>query len=129
MSNQELVTTKKEVKAKPNLRYLRDKDRELVRGKFIFHEVPGGMMSFSFRKWKEDNVERFDLMDGEIYTLPLGVAKHLNKECKYPIHGFTMDEHNKPSQKVNQYVRRCSFQSLEFMEVEDLTPVGTSKAE
>ena len=27
---------------KPSARYLRDKDRELVRGKFIFHEVTGG---------------------------------------------------------------------------------------
>ena len=124
------MSQKSEVKketVKPNFRYLRDKDREMVRGKFIFHEVPGGSMSFTFRKWKEDPVERYDLVDGEIYTLPLGVAKHLNKECKYPIHAYAMDEQDKPTMKVNQWVRRCSFQSLEFVDIDDLEPVGSGK--
>lgn len=124
VNNANLV--KKDQKQKPNLKYLRDKDRKMVRGKFIFHEVPGGRMSFSFRKYKEDPVERFDLDDGQIYTIPLGVAKHLNTECKYPIHGFAMDENNKPSMKVNQWIRRCSFQSLEFIDEDDMVPVGVS---
>lgn len=119
-------TETKEVKEAPNLKYLRDKDRQMVRGKFIFHEIPGGELSFPFRKWKGDPVESFTLRDGEIYTLPLGVAKHLNKECKYPIHSYTMGEDNRPSQKINQWVRRCSFQSLEFLDVDELTPHGES---
>ena len=109
-------------KIKPNYKYLRDKDRELVRGKFIFHEVPGGMMSFVFKKWKEDPVERFDLMDGEIYTIPLGVAVHLNKNCFIPVHTHAVDENGKPMMKIGQKIRRCSFQSLEFVDIEDLTP-------
>jgi hypothetical protein len=109
-------------KPKPNYKYLRDKDRELVRGKFIFHEVPGGLMSFVFKKWKEDPVERYDLWDGEIYSIPLGVAVHLNKNCFIPIHSHYTDENGKPSIKVGQKVRRCSFQSLEFVDIEDLTP-------
>lgn len=121
------TAVKKDQKQKPNLKYLRDKDRVMVKGKFLFHEVPGGRMSFSFRKWKEDPVERFDLDDGEIYTIPRGVARHLNAECKYPIHGFTMDENNKPTMKVNQWIRRCSFQSLEFTDEEDMTPVGNAE--
>ncbi len=109
-------------KPKPNHKYLRDKDREMVRGKFIFHEVPGGMMSFVFKKWKEDPVERYDLMDGEIYTIPLGVAVHLNKNCFVPVHTHAVDEHGRPTMKIGQKVRRCSFQSLEFVDIEDLTP-------
>jgi len=109
---------------RPNYKYLRDKDREMVKGIFRFHEVPGGQMEFSFKKWKEDDVENFKLVDGEIYTLPLGVAKHLNKDCWYPIHSYMMNEDNKPTMKVNQKVRRCSFQSLEFVDIEDLTPTG-----
>lgn len=124
------LTAKKEpAKQKPNLKFLRDKDRKMVRGKFIFHEVPNGRLSFSFRKWKEDPVERFDLDDGQVYTIPLGVARHLNTECKYPIHGFTMDENQKPKISVNQWIRRCSFQSMEFMDDEDMTPVGVSQPE
>lgn len=125
MSTQINETIKKDTKLKSNLKFLRDKDREMVRGKFIFHEVPSGMLSFSFKKWKEDPVETFNLVDGEIYTIPLGVAKHLNKECKYPLHSYVMDEYKRPQIKVNNWVRRCSFQSLEFVDMDDLTPVGT----
>jgi len=120
-----VTKTTAEQKPKPNLRYMRDKDREPVRGKFIFHEVPGGLMSFVYKAYKEDDVERFDLVDGEIYTLPLGVAKHLNKNCWYPVHAYAMDENGRPTMKIGQKVRRCSFQSLEFVDIDDLTAVGT----
>jgi hypothetical protein len=118
-------TTVKAAAPKPNLKYMRDKDREPVRGKFIFHEVPGGLMSFVYKAYKEDEVERFDLVDGHIYTLPLGVAKHLNKNCWYPVHAHAIDENGAPVMKIGQKVRRCSFQSLEFVDIDDLTPLGT----
>jgi len=113
---------KDEKKPKPSLRYLRDKDRELVKGIFKFYEVPGGSMSFNFRAYKEDPVERYDLVDGEIYTLPLGVAKHLNKNGSYPVHSYAQDETGKPVQKIGQKVHRFGFQSLEFVDVEELSP-------
>ena len=122
----EIQEVKKDKKQKPNLRYQRDKDRELVKGIFRFHEVPGGSMSFVFRAYKEDPVERFDLVDGQVYTLPLGVARHLNKNLWYPVHTHALDDHGKPSIRVGQKVRRCSFQSLEFVDVDDLTPTGNS---
>lgn len=125
-SNQMPARNVKKEAPKPNLKYMREKDREPVRGKFIFHEVPGGMMSFVFKKYKEDDVERYDLLDGEIYTVPLGVAKHLNKNCAYPIHAYATNEAGTPTQKIGQMVRRCSFQSLEFVDIDDLTPVGGS---
>ena len=115
---------KKEEKVKPTLKYQRDKDREKVRGVFRFYEVPGGSMSFSIRLYKQDPVERYDLVDGQLYTLPLGVAKHLNKNGWYPIHAFHQDEGGKPSVKVSQRVRRFGFQSTEFIDIDDLTPVG-----
>jgi len=92
--------------------------------KFLFHEVPGGTLSFVFRAYKEDPVEKFSLVDGQIYTLPLGVAKHLNKNCWYPVHHYLLDEDGKATQRVGQKVRRCSFQSLEFVDIDDLTPEG-----
>lgn len=131
-----VVNVKKEaVKPKPNLKYMRDKDREIVKGKFIFHEVPGGLMSFVFRAYKEDPVERFDLYDGQIYSLPLGVARHLNKNCWYPEYGYVQGEKDvqggfSPDGKVmriSKKVRRCSFQSLEFVDIDDLNPVGGDK--
>lgn len=109
---------------KVNLKHMRDKDREMVKGKFIFHEVPGGRMEFVYRAYKEDQVEKYDLLDGEIYTIPLGVARHLNKNCWYPVHSYALDDLGRASMKIGQKVRRCSFQSLEFVDIDDLSPVG-----
>jgi hypothetical protein len=111
-------------KPKVNLKYQRDKDREPVKGIFRFYEVPGGSVSFNYRAYKEDEVERFDLIDGQVYTLPLGVAKHLNKNGKYPIHKYMTNEDGVPVMKIGQYVRRFGFQSLEFVDLDDLTEEG-----
>lgn len=114
----------KEEKKKPNLKFMREKDREKVKGIFRFYEAPGHTLSFSIRLYKEDPVEKFALVDGQVYTLPLGVAKHLNRNGWYPIHQFMTDENGNKIAKVGTKVRRFGFQSLEFLDIEDLTPVG-----
>ena len=113
--------TKEEVKKKPSLRYQRDKDREKVKGIFKFYECPGSELSFCYKAYKEDQVEKYTLVDGKIYTIPLGVAKHLNKNGCYPIHSYLKDENGNVSMKVGQKVRRFGFQSLEFVDVEELS--------
>ncbi len=116
-------TVKKEA-IKPNANYLRDKDREPVKGIFRFHEVPGGEMSFSLKIHKGDPVETYTLKDGEIRTVPLGVAKHLNKNCWYPEYDFVKTDDGGSMQniaRVTKKVRRCSFQSLEFIDIEDVS--------
>jgi hypothetical protein len=118
MTNPEKGATKP---VKQNLRFQRDKDREMVKGIFRFYEVPGGSMSFVFKAYKEDPVERFDFVDGESYSIPLGVAKHLNKNGWYPVHQHALDENGKSLMKIGQKVRRFGFQSLEFIDIEDLT--------
>ncbi len=118
------LTPKKETPVKKNHKWQRDKDQEPVKGIFRFFEVPGGQMEFVFKAWKEDKVETYKLRDGHHYTLPLGVAKHLNKNLWYPIHHYAQDADGKPLMKINQRVRRCAFQSLEFIDIEDLAPAG-----
>jgi hypothetical protein len=107
-----------------NLKFMRDKDRTLVRGKFIYHEVPGGQLDFPFRKYAGDPIKTYSLKDGQIYELPLGVAKHLNKNVAYPNYSF-VSEDGKQKSKITQYIRRCSFQSLEFIDIEGVATVGT----
>ena len=113
---------------------MRDKDREKVKGIFRFYEVPGGGISFVYRAYKGDPIERYDLIDGQVYTLPLGVAKHLNKNGWYPqyeyvsgdtsmlaanpVQGFGSTMQN---MRVGKKVRRFGFQSLEFVDVEELS--------
>lgn len=113
-------TITKEDKKKKNLRYQRDKDREMVKGIFKFYEVPGGFMSFVYKKYQGDKVERYDMYDGEVYTIPLGVAKHLNKNGWYPVHQYLEDDQGKAHMRVNQKVQRFGFQSLEFQDIEDM---------
>ena len=110
--------------ANNNLEWQRDKDREKVKGIFRFYEVPGGLLSFCFKAYKGDDVMRFDLQDETTYELPLGVARHLNKNGWYPVHAFRKDEMGNPYPDVGKKVRRFGFQSLEFTELEDLADRG-----
>ena len=123
--------SKEATKSKPSLKYQRDKMREKVTGIFHFYEVPGGGISFNYREFKEDPIERFDLVDGETYTIPLGVARHLNKNGSYPEYGYFnsdglsgVKQSAQPAEnkvmRVAKKIRRFGFQSLEFVDIEDL---------
>ncbi len=101
------------------LKIERDKDREMVKGVFKYYEVPGGRVDFCFKKYEEDPVEKYEFIDGHVYTIPLGVAKHVNTR-KYPIHEYGRNEDGSPLQRIGQYVSRMAFQSLEFMDIEGL---------
>lgn len=115
----EIKTAKKEIK--PNLNHMRDKDREKVTGIFRYHELAGGTMAFSIRLYKNDPVETYTMKDGEVVTIPLGVAKHINKNMWYPEYGYVRsDSEEKNAVKIVKKVRRCSFSSLEFSDIEDL---------
>jgi hypothetical protein len=111
---------------------MKDKDRELVKGKFIFHECPGGSVSFNFKAYKGEEIERYDLVDGQVYTIPLGVARHLNKNCWYPEYEYIKTERTSLSSfqpdasimRASKKVRRMSFQSLEFVDMDDLIPTS-----
>lgn len=124
MKEEIMSKEKKEQKPMPaHILAQRDKEREMVRGKFIFHEVPGGQMEFVFKKYKQDPLEKFSFIDGGIYTIPLGVARHLNNNCSYPSYTFKQDEQGRPHTAIAERIRRCSFQSLEFVDIEDVPTV------
>jgi hypothetical protein len=111
------------------IEYMRQKDREMVRGIFRFFEVPGGNMSFSFRKYKGDEVESYSMNDGEIYTVPRGVAHHLSNNCWYPESQHKMDEFGRIVAQVNKKKRRCSFEPLDFLDSETLSELTPSNLE
>lgn len=98
----------------------RDKDREIVKGVFKYYEVPGGVMEFCFKKYKEDPIEKFTLYDNQVYSIPLGVARHINNNTWYPVHEYGRNEDGSPMQRIGQKIRRMAFQSLEFMDTEGM---------
>jgi len=118
------ATEKKETK-KTNLKYQHDKDRETVKGIFRFYECRGATLSFVYKAYKEDDVERYDLTDGQIYSIPRGVACHLNKSGRYPIHEYKMEENGTTSQHIGKKVARYGFQSLEFVDISDIEATGS----
>jgi hypothetical protein len=111
---EEMSETAKKIEA------ARIEDSKMVRGIFRFHEVPGGRMDFPFLKYPGDEVKKFSMRDGEVYEVPLGVAKHLNTNCWYPLYGYSDKAHNaipdSALMSVKEKIRRCSFQSLDFIE-------------
>lgn len=106
--------------SKITLKQLRERDREPVRGVFKYHENPGGRVRFSIKLYKEDPVETYEFVDGGIYTVPRGVATHLNKNTFYPEY-----EHSRvasevggiPELRVKKKINRMGFYPLDFVDV------------
>lgn len=119
---------KKETKPKQNINYQRDKDREVVKGIFKYYEAPGGVVEFFYKKYEGDKIERYSMIDGQVYSIPLGVAKHLNTNGWYPEYEDVPGEKMVDSSgirrnkvmKIYKKIRRFGFQSLEFIDVEEL---------
>lgn len=107
-----------------NLMSMCERDREKVKGIFRFYECPGGEMSFPFKAYKWDDIQSYTLKDGEVYSIPLGVAKHLNKNGWYPVHKYALNEAGVPLSCIGEKKRRFGFQSLEFI---DPAEIGESK--
>lgn len=94
-------------------------DSQMVRGIFNFKECPRGKLTFSFHKYKWDPIKTYELQDGELYEIPLMVAKHLNTGCWYPTYNYQQDERGLPKVSFNEKVRRTSFQNLDFVDRKD----------
>jgi hypothetical protein len=107
------LSVKEEAKSRWSALY--QEEKRLVRGKFKDLECPGGIKEFSFRKFKEDPLRNYSFKDGEVYEVPLYVARHLNSNCSYPTYTFKNDEAGRPQTTVSERVHRTSFQSLDFL--------------
>jgi hypothetical protein len=129
MTRTKKLSDKEKREKQAALKVKRNQDQNPVKGIFRFNEVPGGGISFCYKAYDGDDVERYNLVDGQIYTLPLGVARHLNKSGKYPVHAYKMNEDNKPTINIGRMVSRYGFQSLEFMDIGDIEATGSSTIE
>lgn len=61
----------------------KERDSELVTGRFKNFECPGGSVFFNIHLYPGDDFKGYELRDGEMYRLPRGVARHLNSNCFY----------------------------------------------
>lgn len=87
-------------------RWMKDKERKskMVTGKFLFNECPGGELKFSYVEFPGDRRKEYALKHDQIYTIPLGVAMHLNDNCSYPEFSHNLDA-GKAIDSRNMYVQ------------------------
>lgn len=119
------------------IKKMRDRDREMVTGIFKNLENPAqngskGSVSFGYKAYPGDELEFYELWDGERYNLPRGVARHLNQNCWYKeykhlsgemgqqgIRGANADGRlasKDAGMQMARKVHRYAFHSLEFMD-------------
>jgi hypothetical protein len=127
-------------KAKAKLDRLISEESKTVKGRFRNHESPGGSIKLQMRKYP--GIPDFDklLTDGEMYEVPLYIARHLNGvdisaegcnakiyTCQWPTNSFiwkdgadaprsSTDGQGIPTPLigVGKWNKRYSFDSLEF---------------
>ncbi len=60
------------------IKKMRAEDEKMVKGQFEFTEAEGGFFEFALRLYPGEQIQIFQLIHGEICTIPMGVVKHLN---------------------------------------------------
>jgi len=115
---------------------MRDRDAELVVGIFKNLENPAnsggrGAVRFGYRAYKQDEYEFYELLDGERYQLPRGVARHLNNNCFYREYQHLQGEFGDTGMRaaaspdgrlktqqmqMSKKIHRYAFHSLEYMD-------------
>jgi hypothetical protein len=93
----------------------RDEDSKMVTGIFKNDEVKGGDLTFTIRLYKEDPYKTYYFEDGKTYTIPLGVAKHINTMTRQKEHAYLVDKDGKKINGIGSYRQRYTFLSTEFM--------------
>ncbi len=120
------VTLSKKEEGKKRLQKLHDEEMKMVKGRFLFHECPGGTIHITCKKFKDHSFNQV-LEDNKEYEVPLYVARHLNgidrgaedlggiiNSCAYPVHHYAQTPQGVPRIDVGQWRRRMSFQLSEF---------------
>lgn len=93
----------------------RKADAKLVKGIFKNLECPGGDLQFAHHEYKGEPTRVYHLLDGEEYELPLGVAKHINKQCKYKKSKHLVDKDGNHIITDDKPIERYQFVSTEYM--------------
>lgn len=125
----------------------RERDAEMVTGIFKNLENPGqngsrGVLSFGYKAYPGDDYVFYELADNERYTIPRGVARHLNNNCFYReyqhlegesgmtgVRGAAHDGRlSAKNMQLCRKIHRCEFRSLDFMDDDlELHPVDITE--
>ena len=90
---------------------------QMVTGKFLFNECPGGLLEFSYLEFPGDKKVDYKMRHDTIHTIPLGVAMHLNDRVAYNEYSHNPDSRKTVEDKnlyIKSKVHRTSFIPLDF---------------
>ena len=102
--------------------YKAQRDRELVRGRFVYLQRPGATLVFNHYEAKGDQEAPFSLTDGEVYSIPRKTARHLHKSGKIPVYGWYKDVDGLEKMRLLRYESRYTFENYDFFELDDVAP-------
>lgn len=95
-------------------------ESEYVRGIFRNYENPGAGVDFFFRSnYLSRHIQKWELQDGILYEIPRAVARHINENCRYPVHEFRTDANGNRHQHVSRHVNRFGFNSMENADISE----------
>ena len=98
------------------------RDREMVKGRFHYHQRPGSTLKFNHFESKGDNERPYILNDGEVHELPRKTARHLNNSGKVPVYGWVKGVDGLETMRVERMASRYSFENYDFFELDDIAP-------
>lgn len=109
------VPPKANKKSAEDIEKMRKDANKTVKGVFRCHEPRGGSVTLVWKEYKGDPIRRWTLKDGQEYDVPIGLAKHLNKNCGYAVHSHILGADGNPLvDRQGKQVSRMNFESLEF---------------
>jgi len=109
------LTAEQRKKASDEIEKARKEASRIVKGVFKNIECQGGDVTFSYLEYKGDPIRTYHLLDGESYDIPLGVAKHINRQCKYKKSKYLVDKDNRPIIGADKSIERYQFVSQDYM--------------
>jgi hypothetical protein len=86
----------------------------MVTGIFKNLESPGQAARIICRLYKHQQPFSQSFDDGERYTIPYSVARHINENCCYPIHSYLLDDKGQHVKGSGRMVNRYQFTPTEF---------------
>lgn len=132
--------TKEELRKK--IENMRARDAEMVSGIFKNYESPGGTLSFRIKLYPDDPFDAYELRDGERYSIPRGVARHINNGCYFKKYQHAVRPDGRRDDMIQafhdgrldaknmQFARkehRFAFNPLDYMTDDDLDMLQTPR--
>lgn len=108
-------TEEEKKKSSEMIETARKADAKLVKGVFKNLECPGGDLQFAYHAYKGEPTRVYHLVDGKEYEIPMGVAKHINRQCKYKRSKHLIDKEGNQMITADKPIERYQFVSTEFM--------------